>query len=347
MKYRKLERTDIKISEIGFGAWAFSLPGWWGKKIDEDGAKRMLKKAYDLGINLFEMADMYGQGRAERIVGEVFKGMRDEVLLSTKYGYDFSNVDQIGHAELPQRFSEREFSEKMLENSLERLQTDHIDIYGLHNPKLYHIRDKNVFKFLDDKIAEGKIKTYQAALGPAIGWTAEGIESMDIPNLSAVQTVYNLFEQIPGRELLENAQKKNVGIFVRVPDASGVLTGEMKTMEDVDKKIGDDDHRAVRKKEWFKRAFEKVEEVMPIGKQYGYDIMQLSMKFILSKNAVTSIIPTFGSIEDIESFVSISDGNYLKPDDMKRIESIFDSWETYELKFTQPDVLNYISSKNS
>ncbi len=347
MKYRRLEKCDIEISEIGFGAWAFSLPGWWGKKIDEDGAKRMLKKAYDLGINLFEMADMYGQGRAEKIVGEVFKDMREEVIFSTKYGYDFSQVEQIGHAELPQRFSEREFSEKMLRDSLDRLQTDYIDIYGLHNPKLYHIRDKNVFQFLDDKIGEGKIKTYQAALGPAIGWTAEGLESMEIPNLSAVQTVYNLFEQVPGRELLDNAGKKNVGIFVRVPDASGVLTGEMRTMEDVDKKIGDDDHRSVRKKEWFKRAFEKVEEVMHIGKQYEYDIMQLSMKFILSKKAITCIIPTFGSIEDIESFVSISDGEYLKTKDIEEIESIFDSWESYELKFTQPDVLNYISSKDS
>ncbi len=347
MKYRRLEKCDIEISEIGFGAWAFSLPGWWGKKIDEDGAKRMLKKAYDLGINLFEMADMYGQGRAEKIVGEVFKDMREEVIFSTKYGYDFSQVEQIGHAELPQRFSEREFSEKMLRDSLDRLQTDYIDIYGLHNPKLYHIRDKNVFQFLDDKIDEGKIKTYQAALGPAIGWTAEGLESMEIPNLSAVQTVYNLFEQVPGRELLDNAEKKNVGIFVRVPDASGVLTGEMRTMEDVDKKIGDDDHRSVRKKEWFKRAFEKVEEVMHIGKQYEYDIMQLSMKFILSKKAITCIIPTFGSIEDIESFVSISDGEYLKTKDIEEIESIFDSWESYELKFTQPDVLNYISSKDS
>ncbi len=280
-------------------------------------------------------------------VGEVFKDMREEVIFSTKYGYDFSQVEQIGHAELPQRFSEREFSEKMLQDSLDRLQTDYIDIYGLHNPKLYHIRDKNVFQFLDDKIDEGKIKTYQAALGPAIGWTAEGLESMEMPNLSAVQTVYNLFEQTPGRELLDNAGKKNVGIFVRVPDASGVLTGEMKTMEDVDKKIGDDDHRSVRKKEWFKRAFEKVEEVMHIGKQYEYDIMQLSMKFILSKKAITSIIPTFGSIEDIESFVSISDGEYLKTKDIEEIESIFDSWESYELKFTQPDVLNYISSKDS
>ena len=346
MKYRKLKRCDIEVSEIGFGAWAFSLPGWWGKKIDEDGAKRMLKKAYDLGINLFEIADMYGQGRAEKIIGEVFKDMRDEVIFSTKYGYDFSKVKQIGHTELPQRFSEREFSEKMLEDSLERLQTDYIDIYGLHNPKLYHIRDKNVFEFLDEKMKEGKIKTYQAALGPAIGWAAEGLESMGMPNLSAVQTVYNLFEQIPGRELLENALKNDVGIFVRVPDASGVLTGEMKTMADVDKKIGDDDHRAVRKKQWFKEAFEKVEQVMPIGHRYGYDIMQLSMRFILSKAAVTSIIPTFGSVEDIESFVAIADGNYLKSTDIDEIESIFDSWEPYELKFTQPDVINYINSKS-
>ncbi len=211
MKYRKLKRCDMEMSEIGFGAWAFSLPGWWGKKIDEDGAKHMLKKAYDLGINLFEIADMYGQGRAERIVGEVFKDMRDEVIFSTKYGYDFSKVKQIGHTELPQRFSERDFSEKMLQDSLERLQTDHIDIYGLHNPKLYHIRDKNVFEFLDEKIKEGKIKTYQAALGPAIGWAAEGLESMNVPNLSAVQTVYNHLCQSARRKRCTDWRNENNG----------------------------------------------------------------------------------------------------------------------------------------
>jgi len=93
-------------------------------------------------------------------------------------------------------------------------------------------------------------------------------------------------------------------------------------------------------------AFEKVAQVMPIGEKYGYDIMPLAMKFILSKNAVASVIPTFGSIEDIESFVAISDGDYLKQEDVAEIERIFDSWESYELKFTQPDVLNYISSKD-
>lgn len=352
MKYRKLQRADIEVSEIGFGAWSFSLPGWWGKKIDEVGAKKMLKKAYDLGINLFEMADMYGKGRAERLVGEVFKDMRNEVVFSTKYGYDFSGVKQIGQAELPQKILEREFSERMLQDSLDRLQTDYIDIYGLHNPKLYHIRDEGVFNFLDDKVGEGKIKTYQTALGPAIGWVAEGLESMDRPNLSAVQTVYSLLEQKPGRELLENAEKKNVGIFVRVPDASGVLTGEMKTMEDVDKKIGDDDHRSSRRnmRPWYKKAFDKVEQVMPIAKRNGFDIMQLSMKFILSKKQITSIIPTLGSIEEIESFASISDGNYLNSQDIKELETIFDSWwdkEPYELKFSQEELVNHMSSKTS
>ena len=98
----------------------------------------MLKKAYDLGINFFETGDMYGKGKSEKLIGEVFKDMRDEVVLSTKYGYDFSEVEQIGHSELPQKFDEG-FTRKALRNSLERLQTDHLDMYGLHNPKLNHI----------------------------------------------------------------------------------------------------------------------------------------------------------------------------------------------------------------
>ena len=85
MKYNKLGKTDIKVSELGFGAWSIALD-WWGKKIEEDEAKRMLKKAYDLGINLFETGDMYGKGKSEKLIGEVFKDMRDEIVISTKYG---------------------------------------------------------------------------------------------------------------------------------------------------------------------------------------------------------------------------------------------------------------------
>ncbi|MDP3781108.1 MAG: aldo/keto reductase, partial [Nitrosopumilaceae archaeon] len=234
MKYKILGKSGIKVSEIGFGAWTIALD-WWGKKIEDDEAKRMLKKAYDLGINFFETADMYGKGKSEKLIGEVFKEMRDEIIISTKYGYDFENVEQIGHKELPQRF-DSVFTENALKNSLKRLQTDYIDVYGLHNPKLNHIRDDEIFQTLDKKIIEGKIKTYQVALGPAIGWTQEGLEAMNRKNVSAVQTVYNILEQTPGNELIENGERKNVGILVRVPDASGILTGKVKADTKIDEK---------------------------------------------------------------------------------------------------------------
>ena len=328
MKYKILGKSGIKVSEIGFGAWTIALD-WWGKKIDDVEAKRMLKKAYDLGINFFETADMYGKGKSEKLIGEVFKEMRNEVVISTKYGYDFESVEQIGHKELPQRFDSA-FTENALKNSLKRLQTDYIDVYGLHNPKLNHIRDDKIFQTLDQKIKEEKIKTYQVALGPAIGWTQEGLEAMNRKNVSAVQTVYNILEQTPGNELIENGERKNVGILVRVPDASGILTGKVKT----DTKIDEKDHRSVRKGEWIKASLTKVKQLRPIAERNGLTITELAIKFILSKNAVSSVFPTVVSVDEIENFASMSDGGYLRSSDMKEINDLYSSWPSYELKAT-------------
>ena len=328
MKYKVLGKSGIKVSEIGFGAWTIALD-WWGKKIDDVEAKHMLKKAYDLGINFFETADMYGKGKSEKLIGEVFKEMRNEIVISTKYGYDFESVEQIGHKELPQRFDSA-FTENALKNSLNRLQTDYIDVYGLHNPKLNHIRDDKIFQTLDQKIKEEKIKTYQVALGPAIGWTHEGLEAMNRKNVSAVQTVYNILEQTPGNELIENGERKNVGILVRVPDASGILTGKVKA----DTKIDEKDHRSVRKGEWIKASLTKVKQLMPIAERNGLTITELAIKFILSKNAVSSVFPTVVSIDEIESFASMSDGGYLRSSDMKEINDLYSSWPSYELKAT-------------
>ena len=328
MKYKKLGKSGIKVSEIGFGAWTIAL-NWWGKEIDEDEAKRMLKKAYDLGINFFETGDMYGKGKSERLIGETFKDMRDEIVISTKYGYDFKNADQIGHTELPQQF-DVEFTKNALKNSLERLQTDYVDVYGLHNPKFNHIRDDNIFQTLDQFIKEGKIRAYQAALGPAIGWTQEGIEAMNRPNLSAVQTVYNILEQTPGNELLENATKKEVGVLVRVPDASGILTGKVNAETKIDEK----DHRSVRKGEWIKASLNKVEQLRPIAERNGLNITELAIKFILSKDGISSVLPTVVSVEEIETFAAMSDGNYIPASDMKEINDLYNSWPSYELKAT-------------
>ena len=329
MKYKKLGKSGIKVSEIGFGAWSIAL-AWWGKKIEEDEAKRMLKKAYDVGINFFETADMYGKGKSEKLIGEVFKGMRDEIVLSTKYGYDFSNAQQIGHSELPQKF-DPDFTNHALNNSLERLQTDYLDVYGMHNPKLRHIRDDVIFETFDKLIEERKIKSYQAALGPAIGWTQEGLEAMDRKNMSAVQTVFNILEQTPGNQLLENAFKKDVGILVRVPDASGILTGKVNEKTKIDEK----DHRSVRKGEWIREAIHKVEQLKPIAERSGLTIIELAIKFILTKNGIASVLPTVISEEEIEQFASMSDGNYINSSDMKEIDDLYNSWPSYELKATQ------------
>ena len=328
MKYKILGKSGIKVSEIGFGAWTIALD-WWGKKIEDAEAKRMLKKAYDLGINFFETADMYGKGKSEKLIGEVFKEMRGEIVISTKYGYDFENVEQIGHKELPQRFDSG-FTENALKNSLKRLQTDYIDVYGLHNPKLNHIRDDEIFQTLDKIIEEEKIKTYQVALGPAIGWTQEGLEAMNRKNVSAVQTVYNILEQTPGNELIENGERKNVGILVRVPDASGILTGKVKS----DTKIDEKDHRSVRKGEWIKASLRKVDQLRPIAERNDLTITELAIKFILSKNAVSSVFPTVVSVDEIESFVAMSDGRYLNSSDMKEINDLYSSWPPYEIKTT-------------
>lgn len=328
MKYKKLGKSGIKVSEIGFGAWTIALD-WWGKKIEDDEAKRMLKKAYDIGINFFETADMYGKGKSEKLIGEVFKGMREEIVISTKYGYDFSEVEQIGHAELPQNFDPK-FTRKALNDCLERLQTDYLDAFGLHNPKLNHIRNDETFGTLDELIKEGKIRSTQVALGPAIGWTREGLEAMDRKSVSAVQTVYNILEQTPGNELIEKAEKQDVGILVRVPDASGILTGKVKA-ETV---IPSNDHRKDRKAEWRKSALEKVEQFRPIAERNGLNITEFAIKFILSKRSIASVLPTVVSEEEIEMFASISDGKYLNSSDMKEIDELYNTWPPYELKAT-------------
>ncbi|MDE1724737.1 MAG: aldo/keto reductase [Thaumarchaeota archaeon] len=326
MKYRKLGKSGIKVSEIGFGAWTLGLD-WWGKKIEDDEAKRMLKRAFDLGINYFETGDIYGRGKSEKLIGEVFSGMRNQVVLSTKYGYDIYSNEQIGHKELPQKFTE-EFTDFALKKSLERLQTDYLDVYGLHNPKIPTIRDKKVFGFLDHKIQEGIIKSYQIALGPAIGWTQEGLDSMKLTNATAVQTVYNILEQNPGNTLLDEAEKNNVGILVRVPDASGILTGKVNAQT----KISEKDHRSVRSGDWVQEALQKVDQLTPIAKRNSLNITELAIKFILSQNTVSSVLPTVVSEEEIEMFCAMSDGKYLGDSDKNEIVGLFNQWPSYELK---------------
>jgi aryl-alcohol dehydrogenase-like predicted oxidoreductase len=320
MKYRKLGRSEINVSEIGFGCWTIGLD-WWGKKIEDDEAIRMLKRAYDLGINFYETADMYGNGKSEKLVSQAFKDMRDEIVYSTKWGYDMYNATQIGHNELPQKH-DAEFLKYALQQSLKRLQTDYIDVYSLHNPKMDAIKNDSLFLSLDNLVQSTKIRSYGVALGPAIGWKDEGLFAIEERNITCLQTVYNLLEQDPGRAFLNAVRKNNdVGIMVRVPDASGVLTGKVNETTVFDK----NDHRSSRKKEWILEAMQKIEKLKPITNTRGWSMSQLAIKFLLSQKEISVVLPTVIDVEEIEIYAEMADGNYLNGNELAEITDLYNN----------------------
>ncbi|MFZ0568494.1 MAG: aldo/keto reductase [Nitrososphaeraceae archaeon] len=320
MKYRKLGKSGISVSEIGFGAWTIGMD-WWNKKIDDDEAIRMLKKAYDLGINFFETADVYGKGKSERLLAQAFKDMHnDEIIYSTKWGYDIYNAEQIGHNELPQKHNP-EFLHHALQQSMNRLHVDHIDVYSLHNPKMTAILDDQLFESLDSLVKAGKIRSHGVALGPAIGWEEEGLIALQKRNITCLQTVYNILEQDPARSFFDQASLNEVGLLVRVPDASGVLTGKVNERTVFDK----NDHRNTRKRDWILQAIRKVEKLKPLSDSNGWDITQLAIKFILSQKVVSVVLPTVVDMEEIEMFAQMSDGKYLTNSELSQITELYNN----------------------
>jgi aryl-alcohol dehydrogenase-like predicted oxidoreductase len=320
MKYRRLGKSGIMVSEIGFGAWTIALDWWGGKKIDDEEAIKMLKRAFDLGINFFETSDVYGKGRSERLIGEAFKGVnRDEVIYSTKWGYDIYGAEQVGHNELPQKH-DPSFLNYALEESIKRLQTDFVDVYSLHNPKMNAIQDDLLFETLNEIRKVGKIKSYGVALGPAIGWKDEGLLSMEKREITCLQSVYNLLEQDPVKDFFQIAEANDVGLMARVPDASGVLTGKV----NIDTVFDKNDHRNTRKKEWIIQALKKIEYIKPIADSYGWTITELAIKFILSHNKITSVLPTVVNLEEIELFANMSDGKYLRQNDWEALSQMYE-----------------------
>src|SRR5579872_5461557 len=169
MNYRTYPRSEITVSDVGFGLWTTST-GWWGSVSDDD-AVRMLHTAYDRGITLFDAADTYGNGRSEEQLGTAFADRRERVVYATKFGYDFANTTDArrGQVELPHDFSPA-FIRKALDESLRRLRTDYIDIYQIHNARMAQITDDALWELLESFKRAGKIRMYGVALGPAIGW---------------------------------------------------------------------------------------------------------------------------------------------------------------------------------
>ncbi len=319
MKYRTLPGTDLTLSEIGFGVWTISA-GWWGDYSDAE-AIRLLHRAADLGITFFDTGDTYGDGRGETILADAFArpGRRGEVVIGTKFGYDFYNhKERRGQQERPQDFSPK-FIRFALEQSLRRLGTDYVDLYQLHNPRFAAIDDDATFEELERLKAEGKIRAYGAALGPAIGGTEEGDRDMRRRRLGSLQIIYNLLEQDPGRRFFPVAHETDTGILVRVPHSSGLLEGRYT----VDTTFPKNDHRQHRKREWLVIGLEKIKALDWLAAGKSMTIGQAALKFVLSEPSVVSTQPNIYDEAQLEEFAAAPACPDLTADDLARIQELY------------------------
>ena len=319
MKYRRLGDTDIKVSEVGFGVWTMST-GWWGE-VDDERSVRLLRRAYEEGINYFDTADTYGSGKGETLLNDAFGHMRDEVVISTKIGYDFYNyTERRGQQERPQNWSE-EFLRFALEQSLKRLDTDYIDFLQLHNAKMDAIENDALFGLMEEFKKEGKIRSYGVALGPKIGWLEEGQKAMRERNISGVQMIYNLLEQEPGRALIETARETGTSLVVRVPHSSGMLEGKYTKDTTFDK----NDHRRHRPKEWLLEGLRKVERLDFLTASGERTLGQAALKFILASPEVASTLPNIYDEEQLREFAATPGTPDLTEEELVRVEELYEN----------------------
>ena len=176
MRYRHLT-PEIQVSEVGFGNWTVTT-GWWGD-CTEAQAVDLHRAAFDAGITFFDTADAYREGYAEEVLGRALAGVRDEIVIATKFGYDISDESTAGRRGQQERAKDFSIAKvrAALDASLSRLGVEHIDLWQLHNPRMAHIDDDSLFELLEDLQAAGKIRAYGVALGPKIGWLEEGVRA--------------------------------------------------------------------------------------------------------------------------------------------------------------------------
>ena len=318
MKYRTLPNSDLKLSALGFGLWTLST-GWWG--IDDDNyAADLLREAYDLGVTFYDTADTYGNGKGETLLADALGHVRDKIVIATKFGYDFYKYGERreGQRELPQDFSP-DYVRFALEQSLQRLRTDYIDIYQLHNPRLWAIESDELFATLEELKRQGKIRHYGVTLGPAIGWEAEGVAAMRQRPIGVLQMIYNMLEQVPGRRFLAVAGKQDVGVLVRVPHSSGLLEGKF-TAETT---FPPTDHRSHRPREWLTDGLKKLEQLTFLTDGTGRTIGQAAIQFILSSRPVASVLPNIYDAEQLQEFAEASDTAPLSDDELARIAELY------------------------
>ena len=322
MRYRTIAGTDISVSEVGFGVWTVAA-GWWGDYSDDE-AVTLLRQGYAHGINFFDTADTYGNGRGETILAQAFPGAeRDKVVIATKFGYDWESQigkRREGHQEAPHCF-EPDFLQRALEGSLRRLGTDRIDCWQLHNVRMEHLERDDVWSFLERVRREGKVRSVGAALGPAIGWREEGLHALAERQVEVVHMIYNALELDPGRELIAAAREAGRSLMVRVPHSSGMLEGKYT----VDTVFDENDHRRHRPRAWLLNGIKKIEQLGFLTEATGGVLGQAALRYILKDPEIVSTLPNIYGLDQIEEFAGVAECGEVSPELAARVEALYES----------------------
>jgi len=292
-------KSELEVSEVGFGVWTLAS-GRWGE-FSDDQALDLLHKAYDAGINYFDVAPTDGAGRGERLLGRAFQDKRELVIISSKVGRADGGVD----------FSPAGIR-KSLDATLERLASPYVDVLQLHYPDAATVANAGVWQTLEALKSEGKARYVGIALGPGPGGLEEGRAAMRKRDLGCVQTYYNLLEEEPGRKFFPVALEINQGMVIRAPHAGGVLESSADAVS-----FPADGDLQVKDAAWIERARKQAENLSWIYEGKGMSLSQAALKFILSEETVASAIPNiyreehlaeYGAVSDFESFSQVELG---------------------------------------
>ena len=319
MRYRKLGTTELEVSEVGFGVRSVSTD--WKMIIREDAGIALLRKAFDVGVSLFDTADSDRNGYGEKTLAKALGKDRHATVICTKFGYDFyDNVSAMGDKERPHQNFSPAFIRFACEQSLRRLNTDYIDLYQFHNPGIDVIERDDIFDALSDLVSEGKIRYFGVALGPGIGWFEEGKTSMRDRDVAAVQTVYNMLEQYPAVRFFPIAKEKGTGLLTTLPHAWGLLE-ETHTRRG---SSGQLDARIFPSEEWLERGLKKLSRLDFLVREMEPTIGQVAIKFALSAPQVATVITDVTNQDQLEEFAAAPESEEIPAEFLNTIIELYE-----------------------
>lgn len=319
MQFRTLGKTGFNISAISLGTW--QVGGQWGSEFNQKNADEILNTAVDNGVNFIDTADVYSDGESEKAIGRFLKTRKERIYVATKCGRQIQPHINEGYQPKVLR--------KYVEDSLKRLQLETIDLIQLHCPPTQVFYRPEIFELFSQLKKEGKI----LHLGVSVEKVEEALKAIEFDHVTTVQIIFNMFRQRPAELFFSEAKRKNIGVIVRVPLASGLLTGnytEQTVFESGDHRQFNRNGEAFDKGETFSgidyatglKAVEELKQIVPAGKT----LSSLALKWILGFDAVSTIIPGASKPEQVIRNLQAINEDELTDDQLQQVKNVYEEY---------------------